>query len=193
MNIPINLRTALQRAVFLAVCTTTFPGNFAYAERLSSTALPGSAAPADKDRKPRKQSEAQHHEARFEEFRAKGLTWLPGLPMPENLEQAGLGKDWRVVRHGHYLDGGTEGFLLLGGEDHYLAFCTGPGLESPEGRTFGKPVPVGSRLFIGGTHYTDKEARPVPEGSAAETFLRSLMPRNRSTTWQDATRDSVSK
>lgn len=131
-------------------------------------------------------------EARFQALRAKGLTWQPGMAMPENLEQAGLGKDWRVVRGGHYLDGGTEGYLLLSGEDHFLAFCTGPGLESA-GQTFGKPVPVGSRMFIGGTHYTDKEARPVPEGSAAEAFLRSLLPGNRSTLWKDLTREPVSK
>jgi len=113
--------------------------------------------------------------ATFEELRAKGRTWLPGMPMPETLEQAGLGADWHVAWTDMYFDGGTRGFLIVSGEDRFLAFCTGPGLEHPPGRTLGEPAPVGSRLFIGATHYTHKEARPVPAGSAAEAFLRSLM------------------
>jgi hypothetical protein len=98
--------------------------------------------------------------------------WKKGQPLPESLDDAGLLADAIVAWSGSYLDGGTNGYLLRDSAGNFLAFCTGPGLQS-------KDLPnridaaTGSRLFVGALHYTRAEAEIVPAGSKTEEWLKS--------------------
>jgi len=99
--------------------------------------------------------------------------WIKGMPQPETLEGAGLLDDAELVWAGHYFDGGTRGFLVKDSAGNYLAFCTGPGFQTPDNprRIEAKP---GSGFFIGTLHYTHDSAQPVQAGSKCEQLLKKL-------------------
>ena len=98
----------------------------------------------------------------------------PKTQSPTSFSDLNMKADAKLVWSDIYLDGGTKGFLFKDSEGNYLAFATGPGLQSKD---HPKRIdsPTGSRLFVFALHYSDEEAILVETGSPCEVFLKSLI------------------
>jgi len=129
-----------------------------------------SAAPVP----PAFKSGAAAAKADFEKHADERHKWKKGQPLPESLAEAGLLPDATLVWSDLYLDGGTKGYLFKDSAGKFLAVCTGPGLQTKD-HPKRIDAPVGSRLFLGGLHYTKEEVEMVPAGSKAEAWLRKLL------------------
>jgi hypothetical protein len=112
--------------------------------------------------------------AEFEKSRSERHKWKKGQAFPETLAEAGLLSDITLVWTDLYLDGGTKGYLFKDSAGHFLAVCTGPGFQTKD-HPRRIDAAVGSRLFIGGLHYTEEVAALVPAGSKTEAWLRKLL------------------
>jgi hypothetical protein len=110
----------------------------------------------------------------FEKHRDEHHKWKKGDPAPESYVDAGLLSDVALVWSGRSLDGGTVGYLFKDSTGALLAVCSGPGLQTKD-HPRRIDAPIGSRLFVGGLHYTDASVEIVPASSKAETWLRSLI------------------
>ena len=128
--------------------------------------------------RPRFKTEASAAKAEFVEHGSERHKWKKGQAHPESLAEAGLLSDATLVWSDLYLDGGTKGYLYKDSAGRFLAVCTGPGLQTKD-HPKRIDAPVGSRLFIGGLHYTKEEVEMVPAGSKAEAWLRKLLGSNR--------------
>jgi len=119
-------------------------------------------------------AEARAAKAEFEKHGSERHKWKKGQALPESLAEAGLLLDATLVWSEMYLDGGTKGYLFKDSAGKFLAVCTGPGLQ---GKDHPKRIDAarGSRLFIGGLHYTKAEVEMVPVGSKSEAWLRKLL------------------
>ena len=69
-----------------------------------------------------------------------------------------------------YLDGGSHYYLFRGANGKFLLLCTDPGSigSADPGKTIVVEKP---RLFLGVSHFSEKNKVVVPYGSTCEKFL----------------------
>jgi hypothetical protein len=96
--------------------------------------------------------------------------WKATDPLPTSFGAAGLTQPVRLVACDIYLDGGSRYYLFRGANSRYLVVCTDPGsFGAPDSK---KVIPVDKpRLFLGASHFSDKNKVLIPYDSECERFL----------------------
>ena len=99
--------------------------------------------------------------------------WKAGDPLPTCFKDAGLESPVALVAGNVYLDGGSQFYLFRGANGKYLVLCTDThNYDEYDSQNHSKTVHVDKpRLYLGVSHFSNKNRVVVPYDSKCEHFL----------------------